>query len=81
MTLKRTMVIPASVVDTGERTYVFAFDKIEDGGILEGTLIKFRIESPGIVRLFTGVVRFRPLGCFFDGSQGEIWETIPMNLS
>jgi hypothetical protein len=77
MALKRTMNIPVSV---GTRTYVFPLDQATDGGILEGTLIKFRIESPGIVRLFGGVVRVRPIGTYFNGANGEIWETLELAL-
>ena len=78
MALKRTMTIPVSV---GTRTHPFPFDLVTDGGILEGTLIKFRIESLGIVRLFSGVIRVRVLGCYFNGALGEVWETIEMSLN
>jgi hypothetical protein len=77
MALKRTKSIPASV---GTRTYVFPLDEVADGGILEGTLIKFRIESSGIVRLFGGVYRVRPIGVYFNGANGEIWETLELPL-
>jgi hypothetical protein len=70
--LRRTISLPSS---TGRRTYTAALDKTSDGGILEGTLIRFKITSSGIVRLFGGTLRLRHLGVYFDGSQGEVWES------
>jgi hypothetical protein len=77
MALKRTMAVPASV---GTRTYVFPLDEISQGTILEGTLIKFRITSTGIVRLFNAALRVRPIGVFFNGANGEIWETLELSF-
>ena len=62
----QTLTFPASV---GVRTYTAPLDG------LEAILIKFKATSTGIVRLHGGVIRFRPIGVYFDGAQGEIWET------
>jgi hypothetical protein len=45
------------------------------GAQLEGTLYKCIVSSTGVVRLFGGIVRARPIGVYFDGAAGETWET------
>jgi hypothetical protein len=62
---------PASV---GTRTYTAPLDG------LEAILLKFRATSTGIVRLLGGVIRLRPIGVYFDGAQGEVWETQEMGF-
>lgn len=54
---------------TGTRTHTVPLDG------LDAILIKLRVTSTGIVRLHGGVIRLRPLGVYFDGSNGEVWET------
>lgn len=56
-------------VSAGARTHTVPLDG------LDAILFKLRVTSTGIVRLHGGVVRLRPLGVYFDGSNGEIWET------
>jgi len=51
-----------------------------DGVLPEGTLIRFKITSTGVVRLYGGVVRLRPIGVYFDGANGEFWETTEMGF-
>lgn len=49
---------------------------------LEGNLFQFEA-VPGALcqlRLFGGVVRWRPIGTFLDGSKGEIWKTREMSF-
>lgn len=76
--LRRTLTLPSS---TGRRTYTFPLDRIADGGILEGTLIKFRMTSAGIVRLYSGVLRLRSVGVYFDGAVGELWDSQELSFS
>jgi len=68
-TLARTLIFPAS---TGQRPHTLPLD---NPTVLEAVLLKYRAESTGIVRLFAGVIRFRPIGVYFDGANGEVWET------
>jgi hypothetical protein len=49
-----------------------------DSAWLEGTLFRFRIESPGPFRLFDGEFRYRPVGTFVSG--GQLWELEPVFL-
>lgn len=76
--LRRTIALPAA---SGRRTFTAALDKVADGGMLEGSLIRFRVTSAGIVRLYSGVLRLRSIGVYFDGAQGEIWETQDLSFA
>lgn len=59
---------------TGRATYTLGLD-----GIF-GTLIRFKITSAGIVRLYGGIVRARSIGVFFNGANGEIWTSQEMGI-
>jgi hypothetical protein len=47
---------------------------------IEGRLYKIKVTSGGVVRLFEGVLRHRPIGEYFDGANGEFWETTELSL-
>ncbi|MBM3744161.1 MAG: hypothetical protein FJW34_00015 [Acidobacteria bacterium] len=66
LTVWQTINFPAS---SGVRTYTAPLDG------LEAILIKLKAMSTGVVRLHGGVIRFRAIGVYFDGANGEIWET------
>lgn len=71
-TLKRTVTLPAT---TARATFTAPLDI---PAFLEGTLFRFKVVSAGIVRLYSGIVRIRRVGVYFDGSQGETWSTQEM---
>jgi hypothetical protein len=68
MSTRATLTFPAS---TGRKTHTLPLDGIE------GTLFKVKISSAGVVRLFGGIVRVRPISVYFDGAStpAEIWES------
>lgn len=74
MTLRRTITMPSS---TGRRTFTANFEDLSNA-VIEGTLIMFRAEATGVVRIFRAVLRHRRLGVYFDGSLNEIWETLEL---
>ena len=77
MALRRTVTVPAT---TTRETRTFPLDKLVDGGLLEGKMIRHRLESPGVVRLYNGWIRFRRLGVYIDGGFGDVWETQELSL-
>lgn len=66
-----------TLVQTTQRTQT----KLALDGV-EGRLVKFRIDPPaaGVVRAFGGSVRFRTVGEYIDGNNGEIWETQELGI-
>lgn len=68
MAARATLAFPAS---SGRRTHTLPLDNIE------GTLFKVKVTSTGVVRLFGGVVRVKPISVYFDGGStpAEIWQT------
>jgi len=70
----RTLSYPASATPANYT------EPLDVTGLLEGTLIRFRFESAGIVRLLAGKVRARPIGTYFDGANNEVWETTDLGL-
>lgn len=77
MTLRRTI---ALTITAGRETRTYPLDKLADGGLLEGKLVKWRIEPAGVMRLYDGMVRFRRIGTYVDGTVGEVWETQELSL-
>lgn len=49
---------------------------------IRGKQFQLRITPGGstATELYSGVVRFRPIGEYIDGASGEIWETQPIAL-
>lgn len=79
-TVVRSMPIPARQTRS---PYVFAFEDVSDM-LPYGQSFKVRIIPPpgGVIRLHgRATFRARIIGTFFDGSQGEIWETQPIDLA
>ena len=72
--LRRTISLPSG---TGRCTDTFPLD---DPSLLEGKLIKFKVESTDKVILYSGFVRFRRVGTYIDGAAGDKWETQPLSL-
>ncbi|HLW77790.1 MAG TPA: hypothetical protein VKS01_12410, partial [Bryobacteraceae bacterium] len=75
----RTMAIP---FQTGRDVHVFPLEDVLDT-LPAGQLFKVQLIPPpgGILRLHgRAVFRARIIGVYFDGSQGEIWETQPVDL-
>ena len=70
----RSLTLPAK---TTPDSHTLALDV---GGLLEGRLIRFRAEPTTVLILFSGVLRFRPYGEYFDGAQNEVWETLDLGL-
>ena len=68
MALRATLAFAAT---TTRRTLTLPLDGIE------GTLFQVKITSAGVVRLYGGVVRVKPIGVYFDGGStpAEIWST------
>lgn len=65
--------LPYSVQTPGNTTLTLPY----------GQMFKIRIYPPpgGIVRLHGRArIRVRVIGCYFDGSRGEVWETQPLDL-
>lgn len=69
MVLGRTLTLPTTTTRK-EMTW-----PLDNPSLLEGKLIKYRCETSGIVRLFSGSIRFRKVGTYIDGTQGEVWES------
>ena len=67
---RRSLSFPSS---TGRKTYTATFDN--SGSWLEGNIIRYRAESSGTVRLFGGSVLAREIGLYFDGGNGEVWDS------
>lgn len=73
----RTIPLPVTTART-EKT--FPFDS-NGQGLLEGKLIQPTATPTGVLKLYSGFVRFRRIGEYIDGTQGEIWQTLPISLS
>lgn len=79
LSIVRTIPIPPRATRS---PFVFALEDASDV-LPYGQLFKIRIYPPagGVMRLHgRAVFRARLIGTFFDGSQGEIWETQPLDL-
>ena len=77
MTLRVTLTFPAT---TGRQTLTLPLDGSATGGAgsapynpIEGTLYKVSVASTGVVRLFAGLVRARPIGTWLNGANNEVW--------
>lgn len=84
LSLRRTLPIP---LQSGRGIYVFPMDQIPNLAGIEalpyGQLFKVRLYPPpgGVLRLHgRATFRARIIGVYFDGSQGELWETQPLDL-
>lgn len=77
MTLRRTIAVDVTV---GRQTRTWPLDLVADGGLLEGKMAKYRLESSDVVRLYAGWIRFRRLGVYIDGARGDVWETQELSL-
>lgn len=72
LTLRATLTLAATTADReNQRSNL-------DG--IEGRIYKVKVTSPGVVRLFAGILRHRPIGEYFDGANGEFWETTEISL-
>lgn len=67
---QRTLVLPPSAT---QRTEVFPLDG------LEGELWEWGANSIGALKLLSGTIRYRPIGVYFNGAKGDVWE-IEMDL-
>lgn len=74
MALRRTISMQAT---SGRFTKTFPLD---NPSLLEGKLIQFKVASTGVLILYEGSVRVRPVGEYIDGAAGDIWETQPLSL-
>lgn len=83
LTLRRTLALPAQ---TTRGVYVFPLESAADAtsdDLPYGQLFKVRIYPPtgGILRLHgRAVFRARLIGVYFNGANGEIWETQSLDL-
>ena len=84
LAIRRTIAIPAQAT---RGVYVFPMDQVPNVLGVEalpyGQLFKVRLYPPpgGILRLHgRAVFRARVVGVYFDGAQGELWETQPLDL-
>lgn len=68
MAVRKTLTFPAAATN---RVLTLPLDGAE------GNLFKVRAESAGVVKLYDGLVRGRAVGMYFDGSNGEVFETLP----
>lgn len=66
----RQLLLPPSGI---QRTIAFPLDG------LDGDLWEWSGTSAGPLKLFSGTVRFRPIGVYFDGTRGEVWQ-VEMDL-
>lgn len=66
----RTLALPPSAT---QRTIVFPLDG------MEGDLWEWGGNSTGALKLLGATLRYRPIGVYFDGAKGEVWE-IEMDL-
>lgn len=73
--LRRTITLPAT---TARASFTAPLDI---PSFLEGTLFRFKVASGGIVRLYSGIVRIRRVGVYFDGAAGETWQSQEMAFS
>jgi hypothetical protein len=71
-----TINLPVTTVRT-EKT--FPFDT--GASLLEGKLIKFTATPAGVLKIYSGFVRFRRIGEYIDGTQGDRWQTLELSLS
>ena len=76
MGLERTISIP---VTTARKELTWPLDI--GGALLFGKLIQYKATPSGVLILYSGFVRFRRIGEYIDGTQGDIWETQPITLS
>ncbi len=76
MALRKTLSYPAT---TGRQTKVMPLDQ-PAGVYVEGTLYRIEVTSTGVVRLFGGILRARPIGVYLDGGNGEIWQTQELGI-
>ena len=53
---------------------------LDDPSLLEGNLIKIKIDPVGVFRLFGASVKAREIGVYIDGAHNEIWETQELAL-
>lgn len=75
LTLRRTITLP---VTSGEReTKTFPLDS---PSLLEGKLLKPKATSSGVLILYEGFVRRRPVGEYIDGTMGDKWEPQPLSF-
>jgi hypothetical protein len=74
---RRSLTLPVTTTRT-EKT--FPFDD-QNQGLVDGKLIKFKAAPAGVLKLYSGFVRFRRIGEYIDGTVGEIWETQEISLS
>jgi hypothetical protein len=47
---------------------------------LVGILYKVKFAGTAAVKLFAGKLRWRRIGCYFDGANGEYFETQPTGV-
>lgn len=73
MALRYTFPLPAETEWSALTTQVF-----QDIEQIECTLVKFRVDSPGPMRLYGCDFRYRPVGTFV--TYGQIYETEPVFL-
>lgn len=67
-------------VTTQRTEKTFPFDA-GGSGLLEGKLILPTATPSGVFILYSGFVRWRRIGEYIDGTQQEIWQTMPISLS
>lgn len=46
----------------------------------EGNLYRIKVRSGGVVKLFGGVLRVRPIGVYFEGANGEVWDSLEQGI-
>jgi len=71
LALATTLEFPATV---GKQTYTLPLDGVY------ATLVRFRATSDGRVILYAGILRVLDIGTSFFGQNGEIWDSLPMNI-
>src|SRR6266567_7596922 len=66
-----TLNFPATI---GKQTYTLPLDGIY------GTLVLFHASSTGRVILYGGILRVLDIGTSFFGQNGEVWDSLPLNI-
>ncbi len=77
MAQRRAITIP---VTTTRKTVTFPLD-YSGLGLMNGKLVQFTVAPTGALKLFSGFIRFRRVGEYIDGTQGDIWQTQEISLA
>jgi hypothetical protein len=75
-TMAPRLATPVTIKQTNGRAVV----QVVLPAIIEGKLLRYRVESPVPINLYGARVRLTPIGVYIDGSNGETWDTRPIPI-